>query len=52
MPLFPGIAFRGADRERRAWVIGTAFDVWQIVDAYQDIGSVQRMVADGTVWAS
>lgn len=46
MRLFPGIAFRGADWERRAWVIGTALDVWQVVDAYRDIGSVEKM-ADG-----
>jgi hypothetical protein len=46
MRLFPGIAFRGVDWERRAWVIGTALDVWQIVDAHRDIGSVERM-ADG-----
>jgi uncharacterized protein (DUF433 family) len=43
MRLFPGIAFKGADWERRAWVVGTALDVWQIVDAYQDIGSVESM---------
>jgi Ribbon-helix-helix protein, copG family len=47
MRLFPGIAFRGADWERRAWVIGTALDVWQIVEAYHDIGSVERMAAGG-----
>jgi hypothetical protein len=47
MRLFPGIAFRGADWERRAWVIGTALDVWQIVEAYRDIGSVQRIAAEG-----
>ena len=47
MRLFPGIAFRGADWERRAWVIGTALDVWQIVEAYRDIGSVERMAAEG-----
>src|SRR5271166_4502174 len=46
MRLFPGIAFRGTDWERRAWVIGTALDVWQIVDAHRDIGSVESM-ADG-----
>jgi uncharacterized protein (DUF433 family) len=46
--LFPGIAFRGTDWERRAWVMGTAFDVWQIVQAYQDIGSVERMAEDGS----
>ncbi len=47
MRLFPGIAFRGADWERRAWVIGTALDVWQIADAHRDIGSVERMVEGG-----
>jgi hypothetical protein len=46
--LFPGIAFRGTDWDRRAWVIGTALDVWQIVDAYRDIGSVERMVKGGS----
>jgi hypothetical protein len=48
MRLFPGIAFRGVDWERRAWVIGTALDVWQIVDAYRDIGSVERMAEGGS----
>lgn len=49
MRLFPGIAFRGADWERRPWVIGTAFDVWQLIEAYRDLGSVERMVEDGAV---
>jgi hypothetical protein len=48
MRLFPGIAFRGADWERRAWVIGTALDKWQIVAAYQDLGSIDRMVEGGS----
>src|SRR5207244_4206449 len=43
--LFPGVAFRGVDWERRAWVIGTALDVWEIAAAYQDFGSVERMTA-------
>jgi uncharacterized protein (DUF433 family) len=47
MRLFPGIAFRGADWDRRAWVIGTAFDVWQIVDAHRAMGSIERMVDEG-----
>lgn len=47
--LFPGLAFRGADWERRPWVIGTALDVWQIVDAYQDFGSVERMVRESDI---
>jgi hypothetical protein len=49
MRSFPGIAFRGLDWERRAWVIGTALDVWQIVDAYRAIGSVERAVEGGAV---
>jgi hypothetical protein len=48
MRLFPGIAFRGTDWERRAWVIGAALDVWQIVDAYRDIQSVASMAAGGS----
>lgn len=47
--LFPGIAFRGDDFDRRAWVIGTAFDVWQVVDAHRDLGSVEAMAAEGTI---
>lgn len=47
--IFPGIAFRGEDFERRAWVIGTAFDVWQAVDAHRDLGSVEAMVAEGNL---
>lgn len=45
--MFPGIAFRGEDWDRRPWVIGTAFDVWQIVDAHRDLGSVDAIVAEG-----
>jgi hypothetical protein len=30
MRLFPGIAFRG--RPRRAWIIGSGLDVWEILD--------------------
>ena len=38
---FPGLAFRGADWNRRPWVIGTALDVWEIVAAFRSFGSVQ-----------
>jgi uncharacterized protein (DUF433 family) len=44
--LFPGIAFRGTDWERRPWVIGTALDVWEIIRGYQDFGSIERVVAE------
>lgn len=47
--LFPGIAFRGEDWDRRPWVIGTAFDVWQVVDAHHDLGSIEKMVAEGNL---
>lgn len=47
--IFPGVAFRGDDWDRRPWVIGTAFDVWQVIDAYRDVGSVEAMVAAGNL---
>lgn len=45
--MFPGVALRGHDWDRRPWVIGTALDVWQIVDAHRDFGSVEEMAAGG-----
>jgi uncharacterized protein (DUF433 family) len=45
--LVPGIAFRGDDYNRRAWLIGTGLDVWQVVEAYKDFGeSFDRTVAE------
>jgi uncharacterized protein (DUF433 family) len=46
MRRFPGIGFRGADANRRAWLIGAGIDVWMVVEAYQSFGSVERMVAE------
>jgi hypothetical protein len=46
MRRFPGIGFRGADSRRRAWVIGSGLDVWEILEAYHDFGSVKRMVGE------
>lgn len=43
---FPGIAFRGDDARRRAWVIGTALDVWEIAHMAEDFGSVERLVRE------
>lgn len=43
---FPGIAFRGDDWNRRAWVIGTGLDVWELMQALQDFGSPERTVAE------
>jgi uncharacterized protein (DUF433 family) len=43
---FPGIGFRGADANRRAWVTSAGIDVWQLVEAYQSFGSVERMATE------
>ncbi len=42
---FPGIGFRGDDARRRAWVIGSGLDVWEIVHMLDDFGTVRRLVA-------
>ena len=34
--LVPGVAFRGDDYNRRAWLLGTSLDVWQAIEAYKD----------------
>jgi hypothetical protein len=45
--LVPGIAFRGEDYDRRAWLIGTSLDVWQVVEAYKDFDErLDRAVAE------
>ena len=43
---FPGIAFRGDDARRRAWVIGSGLDVWEIIQMLQDFGSPEELVAE------
>jgi hypothetical protein len=42
---FPGIGFRGPEHSRRAWVIGTGLDVWEVVELYKGKG---REAALGT----
>ncbi len=46
---FAGIAFRGDDARRRAWVIGSGLDVWEIIHMLEDFGSPDRLVADTNV---
>ncbi len=46
---FPGLAFRGDDARRRAWVIGSGLDVWEIVQMLQDFGSPDALAADTPV---
>lgn len=46
MRRFPGIAFRGEDAMREAWVVGTGLDVWELIELLQDFGSVERLLED------
>jgi hypothetical protein len=46
---FPGIAFRGAAQNRRAWAIGAGMDVWEIIEAYQALGAGGRLSAEAEV---
>ncbi len=43
---FPGIAFRGDDARRRAWVIGSGLDVWEIIHMLEDFGSPETLGAE------
>jgi uncharacterized protein (DUF433 family) len=44
--LFPGIGFRGPE-PRRAWVIGTGLDVWEVVDLHRAYaGDVRALLRD------
>ena len=47
MRRYPGLGFRGPERARRVWIVGTALDVWQVIEAFTDFGQdVERMVAE------
>jgi hypothetical protein len=46
MRRYPGIAFRGPDHRRRGWVIGSPFDVWEVVQAWQDLEEDAGRVQD------
>lgn len=43
---FPGIGFRGDDARRRAWVVGSGLDVWEIVQMAEDFASPERLLAE------
>ena len=47
---FPGIGFRGPEHARRAWVIGTGLDVWEIVELYRGKGR-ERVLSEHDVSA-
>lgn len=37
---FPGIAFRGDDARRRAWVIGSGLDVWETIEKNRPVNDI------------
>jgi uncharacterized protein (DUF433 family) len=41
---FPGIGFRGAEHDRRAWLRGTGLEVWEVIEAYHDVGSPEALL--------
>lgn len=41
---FPGIGFRGDDAGRRAWVIGTGLDVWELVELRREHSSDEALL--------
>jgi hypothetical protein len=43
---FPGVGFRGEDVARRAWVIGSGLDVWEIVQMLEDFSTPERLLAE------
>jgi hypothetical protein len=45
MDRYPGIAFRGTEGSRRAWVPGTALDVWEIIAGHEEMGR-QRLLEE------
>ena len=45
---FPGIGFRGPEHSRRAWVIGTGLDVWELAELYEGKGK-ERLLSEHNV---
>lgn len=41
----PGIGFRGGPTGRRAWVLGTPLDVWEMVELYRGKGR-ERLIEE------
>ena len=43
---YPGVAFRGSDHRRRAWLIGTHLDLWEVIQTWQDLGENNETVQE------
>ena len=46
MRRYPGVAFRGDDHRRRAWVAGTGLDVWEIIALLKEFGGERALAED------
>jgi uncharacterized protein (DUF433 family) len=46
MRLFPGIIFTGPEHARRATVLGTGLDVWEIVSLRRDFDSREKLTSE------
>jgi len=44
MRRFPGIAFRGAEHDRRARLLGTALDVWEVIEARKGVSTLEELL--------
>lgn len=44
MRRFASIHFAGPENARRAMVLGTGLDVWELVDVYESVGSVEELL--------
>ena len=42
MRRFPGIGFMGPEGDRRAYLLGTGLEVWEIVELFRDYGEQGR----------
>lgn len=48
MRRYPGVAFRGPDLARRAWLMGSSLDVWEVIRGLRDFGGDADLMASGT----
>jgi len=51
MRRFPGIGFKGDDWDRRAWVMGSGWDVWEVIQSVRDFGSTEALVEEFSLTA-
>ena len=42
MRRFPGIGFTGPEHDRRAYLLGTGLEVWEVIELYRDYGEKGR----------